>query len=301
MIFIIGLGRSGTSLLQSILNAHSKIAFLPETHFFRRYVITGKLDNRHKDEVIRILNTDTDFQRAKINALDLIPSVSSFKSKELFDNLGQLYLLKKEKSVLGDKDPRNLDYINKIQSLYPEAKFIHINRDPRDIISSRIKADWSSSYPFILHPLIVNAQYNNAIKAIKKLNTRNYFELQYEELIKDTEKTVQKICQFINVEFEKGMLDYTNSSQELVAESEMQWKKETFKPIIKNNFNKWETALTNNQIYIIQIICKSILKTSHYQTEKTRVSLWLTLCTPLLVMFSNLVSILYPLRTILKK
>jgi len=67
MIFIIGLGRSGTSLLQSILNAHSEIAFLPETHFLRKYVFPGKLKNKSDVEIKTILKNDEHYKRAGID------------------------------------------------------------------------------------------------------------------------------------------------------------------------------------------------------------------------------------------
>ncbi|MFW6026547.1 MAG: sulfotransferase family protein [Candidatus Woesearchaeota archaeon] len=298
MIFIVGLGRSGTSLLQSILNAHTQIAFLPETHFLRKYVLSGKIKNKKGEAIKNILNNDLNFKRAQIPPKEIIQNQKVVNDgKRLFDNLCQLYLNRKGKKIIGDKDPRNLDYLKQLYKLYPNGKFVHIKRDPRDIIVSRIKASWSSSYPFILHPLIINAQYKKAIKLSKQIKNAFLYEIYYEKLINEPEEEVKKLCNFLDVNYENTMLNYTDSSKELVSENEMDWKKETFKPILKKNYNKWKKYFNNKQIYIIQILCKDIFKGNEYKREKIKPNVLLIALKPFLILLTNIFSILYPLRT----
>jgi len=202
---------------------------------------------------------------------------------------------------VGEKDPRNLDFVRNIEKLYPDAKFIHITRDPRHIVASRLKAQWSASRPFIFHPLIINAQFNNALRRLDRYKPANYYEINYENLLSDSENQLKNLCRFIGVKYENEMLNYSNSSKELVADSEMQWKKETFKPIMKNNYNKWKKNLSNNQAFITQTICKDIFKNSDYQVEEISVSFLVKLSRPFLVLLSGFISMVYPIRIILKK
>jgi len=82
IIFIIGVGRSGTTLLQVMLNSHSKIAFLPETHFFRFYISNPKLRIYYLVKgynwlKLKLLNDDN-LLRLNLNLKEIIQSAESF-------------------------------------------------------------------------------------------------------------------------------------------------------------------------------------------------------------------------------
>ena len=268
IIFIIGVGRSGTSLLQSILNAHYKITFLPETHFLKKYVFKKRLPG-NKDEIINILNKDEEFKRANIAPEKILGSNNN--PVELYNRLCKEYSGEKEKPLWGDKDPGNIDFIPQLYKYFPSAKIIHIIRDPRDVVLSRKKAAWSSKYPFILHPLIYQTQMEKARRIGKRLYGENYQELYYEDLLTDTHKTLKKLCQFLGVDFEEQMLDFQKSSKELVSDQEMQWKKETFKPLMKDNINKWNKGLSDDEIYFTQVICRNVFKNHPYKKKQLQV------------------------------
>ena len=70
MIFIVGVGRSGTSLLHSILNAHSEVTFIPEINFIRRFLSSSILTDLYKSKgdngLINMLETDSTIKRLNI-------------------------------------------------------------------------------------------------------------------------------------------------------------------------------------------------------------------------------------------
>src|SRR5690606_5645479 len=118
--FIIGVGRSGTSLLQSMLHAHPDIEFLPETQFLRKYVLKNIhkqfRDEGDKQDFLERLQKDEKLNRIKVDLEALVLESSSYR---------QAYHLLLEKAAqgkaayIGDKDPRFLDFIPQLHQVSP--------------------------------------------------------------------------------------------------------------------------------------------------------------------------------------
>lgn len=263
-IFIIGVGRSGTSLLQSMLNTHSKVSFIPETHFLRKYVFKSAVvvDEKNIDSIIETLNNDDDFLRAKIPAIEIIKIGMGYL--DIYDALLDVYLKRKGKKIIGDKDPRNIDYLEQLNKFCPEGKVIHIIRDPRDVVLSRTKADWSKGRSFYLHAYLYITQLQRGRRLGKEKYGINYIEIFYEDLISDPVKVLNELCKFLKVNFEEKMLNFSKSAEELVDKVEMQWKKETLGPLLVKNKDKWKKELNEKQIRLIQFICKPVFDINMY-------------------------------------
>ncbi|MDR5589341.1 sulfotransferase [Christiangramia sp. SM2212] len=295
-IFIVGVGRSGTSLLQSMLNAHSEVAFIPETHFLRKYVFTNKIFPGEQ-EVMTELKQDENLQRVKIDPHQIVNNRNSYL--EVYNELLDIYLETKGKKIIGDKDPRNIDFLPHLKNYFPDAKIIHIIRDPRDVVLSRTKADWSKHWPFNLHAYMYNAQIGRGRKIGRNLFGSNYFEICYEDLIMTPEKELKKICELIGIDFETAMLEFSSSAKELVDKSELQWKKETMGPLLSSNKNKWKNEFSDSQIDLIQKVCNYTFSNLPYEKAKVNQSF---VKNNIHKMASKIFKILYPLRiSFLKK
>lgn len=268
VIFIVGVGRSGTSLLQSMLNAHGDIAFIPETQFLRKYVFTGnrRITPASFTAFKETLRSDKNFRRANIEPELVVKEGKT--NLQTYQLILEEYLRRKEKRLIGDKDPRNIDFIPELKSIFPNSKIVHIIRDPRDVVLSRTKADWSKQWPFNLHAYIYNAQINRGRKLGRKLFGKNYHELFYENLIENPTQELEKICAFIRVPYDANMLNFGSSARELVDKSELQWKSETFGPLLSTNKNKWRSAFTASQIDLIQKVCASSFEAFPYEKEE---------------------------------
>ena len=240
MIFILGVGRSGTSLLQSILNSHSKICFLPETKFLRSYVLKKnfKITKSNYKRITNQFKSDKRLKRLKIDLDE--PLQINNTMYDIYQYILETKLTNQNKSNIGDKDPKLIEKINRLHHFFPNSKIIHIIRDPRDVVLSRTKAKWSQKYPFYFHAIIYYMQLSLGIKSGRNKYKENYIEVLYENLIKNPDYELLRVMKFLNLDFEKSMLNFKDSSKELVSEDELEWKKETFLPIKKNNFNKWK-------------------------------------------------------------
>jgi hypothetical protein len=203
--------------------------------------------------------SDDDFQRVDISSNDIYTLCSNnrgaFSVVDVYIRLLRLYKDREEASIVGEKDPRLVDYIPKLKEIFPEAKIVHIVRDPRDVLLSRKNADWSAARPDWLQVLTYRAQIKRGRKQGRRFFGSNYEELRYEDLLSAPEKTLQKLSEHIGVPYSDAMLAFQSSAEELVHENEHSWKKETTGPLLRDNTGKWRKGLTPWQVCLIEWVC----------------------------------------------
>ncbi len=253
-IFIVGVGRSGTTLLQNMLNTHSEIAFTPDIDFLRKFLFSKKLDyilkSKGKNEIIQLISNDGFVNRLNINITKVLNENDfglPYIGYQVYLYLLRSYLQKQNKLIIGDKDPRSIEYIPLINYLFPDAFIIHIIRDPRDVLISKMKARWSQKRPYFVHVLINEIQLRLGLNYGKRIKHK-YIEVLYEDLLVKPRDILKIICNKIGVSYEESMLNFQESSKKLVFSDEMQWKKETHGPLLKSNFNKWQHELSDWKI-----------------------------------------------------
>ncbi|MEO1408963.1 MAG: sulfotransferase [Bacteroidota bacterium] len=279
-VYIVGVGRSGTSLLMTLLNGHSQIAFTPETHFLRFYLgseaIRQQWEKRGPAVFQKALENDSYFQRLKISAANLLAAYQApgtFDLHEVYRDLLRRYLRRKGKQMIGDKDPRYIDYLEVLQQIYPQAKIIHIYRDPRDVTLSKMKAAWSAHRPYWMNAIISQMQITRGRDLGPQLFGDQYYELSYESLVTQPETTLTQLLAFLGYDYEASMLDLRASAEELVDPSEWQWKDNTFKPLLAENLEKWRRKLSPFQVRCIEVICKEWFQRLDYQVSEKKVGL----------------------------
>ncbi|MFT5528322.1 MAG: hypothetical protein ACI9HK_006311, partial [Pirellulaceae bacterium] len=280
-IFVCGVGRSGTSLLQSMLNAHPQICFTPETHFFRRYVAHDRTKRCHERrgilKFIEQLEADAEFARAKIPAKELLPEFEQpLKLEAAYKSLLVKYSQVAGKPIVGDKDPRNIDFIEPLRRHFPNSVLLHIIRDPRDVILSRTKAKWSSGRPWWMHALIYRAQFRRGQRDGNRYFGDDYIEVHYEDLIQSPQEILTKICGALSVKFDKSMLSFAASATRLVDPAELSWKSETIGPLLQDNSGKWQAELSNWQVQVIERVCEDAFRSKKYKYSSERRPLSIT-------------------------
>jgi hypothetical protein len=273
LVFIIGVGRSGTTLLQSMLNAHPDVCFPPETHFFRLYVQNHKFEKLiRQDSAITLsehLKSDTYLRRLKFDIDDLF---QRFRVNEQVLSADRFYLMllskyaqRQKKKIVGDKDPRNIEFVSDLHRYFPNASIIHTIRDPRDVIVSRMKADWSKDRNFWHHVFAYKVQIQIGRQMGNILFKDRYLEVIYEQLLNDPAKILRKVSNFLHIPYSSKMLDFSASAKEIINHSELQWKKEALGPLLKNNQGKWRSGLTKSQILFIEQSCSEVFFENPYR------------------------------------
>jgi len=272
-IFVVGVGRSGTSLVQSIIASQPNVFFLPETGLLRRHLFTTKARPKISvaalQEFWRELANDRRFRRLSNVSIEKIADLvrsngGQIETWKLYEGL--VHNESNGESYLGDKDPRLVEYLQYIHLHRPDAYVVHVVRDPRDILVSKRKADWSKNRPTAYHLLVNWAQHRVGRKDGTRLFGDRFVEVYYEELLQDERKVINKICTVLGLEFSEQMLNFAGASKRLVSNDEMQWKQETLGPLLKGNHGKWQSELSDWDVLLTETVCRDAVSTNRFCT-----------------------------------
>lgn len=263
VIFIVGVGRSGTSLLQSMLASHPLVTFAPETSFLRRQVFSGRFDNEIRRSGIKggkkLIDDDYRIQRIDLSLHSILKKIIK-KSKtrvgaRFYNEIMSVYSSKSCSSIIGEKDPRLIEYIPALSSLMPEAHVVHIIRDPRDVLASRKKAEWSAGRSTWQEVMTCRTQLIFGRRYGKKYFGDKYHEIRYENLVASPKDNMKKLCKELGISYDSSMLKYMHSAKGLVASDSVSWHDNLNKPIMRSNFGKWASSLSLYQAALCEFTC----------------------------------------------
>ena len=275
VFYIVGVGRSGTSLLQSMFAAHPVINYMPETSFIRRYLIKGVLGRLYRAEgenaVIRELESDPVFSRTGLRAESLIQEAIRFGGPlDVAVYRAMVYSWSDgDKYWVGEKDPRLIEFCPVVKALFHDAIVVNIIRDPRDVLASKKQAAWSKSSHVWKHIFANRVQLWLGRFNGPRLFGGNYHEIIYEELIAEPEAVLNELCRKMGLPFDEAMLSFGDAARKLVSEDEVSWKKETFGPLLKNNKEKWKSTLSPREVCLTESCCREAMVAGEY-TPDTR-------------------------------
>lgn len=270
-IFITGAGRSGTTLLQAMLNKHSQMIFPPEAHIFTKLVIPEALGlipppQTHDDVKDQLKKTKAD----RLTQIDLNEIIRNTiidlpnYYRGLFTHILNEYCSHFARPIGGEKDPSNAFSLSKTYGALPKPAYIlHIYRDPRDIILSRRKVEWDKGKSLLKRLLEYKYSIDNLTRS--KESVSNLLEIKYEELLTNTTSQLQQICLFIGVEFEEPMLQYHENAGDIFVEEEKRWKKNVLKPLMRNNMQKWKKEISRKSLLMIELCVYKELKLFKYE------------------------------------
>jgi hypothetical protein len=100
---------------------------------------------------------------------------------------------------------------------------------------------------------------------MKNISGERFFKIKYEQLIQNSKKEIQKVCNYLNIEFEEKYMDYHKSeASKTTAKSGKMWANVS-KPLMKNNYNKFKTQLTKEEIIIFEQVAGEMLLKLGYE------------------------------------
>jgi len=217
--FIVGMGRSGTTLLRLMLDSHPELSIPPETNFF---LALRKGLPRQADPHGFFLRTVAEAQRRSdfgLSAGELERRVRAIRPFELGSALRVLYRLyaaRFGKERWGDKTPTNLPEMEQIQRVLPEARFIHMIRDGRDVALS-LEGVWFGAGTLRERAETWVWAIDEARRQRPSLN--HYLEVRFETLVRRPEATLRTVCRFLDLPWAAAMLQYHRRAAERLAES----------------------------------------------------------------------------------
>jgi len=215
--FIIGSERSGTTIFGLCLNNHSYICVPPELQIITKFYDIFEFEQYERltvescNDIFNNINLPYNYE---FN-LGLFDFFNNYKFppenlKKILDDIFQQILKTNNKKILFKQVPWYGQYIEIINKLYLNAKYIHIIRDGRDVALSFLKTKWYGDS--LVETL--NKWSNDVLKILE--DSERFLEkdqitiISYEDLILNTQETLKKVCKFIGVSFEENMLNVNN-------------------------------------------------------------------------------------------
>jgi len=267
MLFIVGQGRSGTTLLQNLLNAHKGIIAPPlESKFivllYPRFSHIKKWKERDILAFVEILYIEPLFSSFwKINKENLITSLLSIKEHASYALLCKMvfYQMKGDREailMISITNPDHSLFIPTLLKIFPEAKFIHIIRDPRDNIYSHLTTYTMEDPTFIAYKWL---GYNKAVEKAKLKIPSKFYTILYERLVENTVEVMKSISSFLQIPYSDNMTQnffpqtiksYTSTIPDQIAIIH----KSLLKPVNTSNIGKWRTGLSPYHLAITEKI-----------------------------------------------
>lgn len=221
--FIVGVGRSGTSIMAEVLNQHSEVHVVDESHLWASLGSRSTADLSVDDFVqalervkltagthpqghlVRLLGMDEQRVRELVSPASpdqLLPL------RRILDPLMAALMRAQGATRWGEKTPAHLDHVDAILAAYPRAKFIYMLRDGRDVAVSLKRDNWG---PKTLHDAAYKWQKSarRARELAAKLGEGRWLTVSYEALVARPEEQVPQVTEFLGLSFEAGMLSPT--------------------------------------------------------------------------------------------
>jgi len=215
--FIIGSGRSGNTLLRRIIMGHENVYIPPETYVLGPCVNVFK---RHSyldwdslsSIILSMFAFSEDFETFPTQSLfKLAQEVKLYppKKRSLDNIINNFYMfmarqVKPNTVIWGDKTPINAFRLHDIDSVFPNARYIHMLRDGCDVISSYLEM---GRYPNIR---TAAKRWRNATTLCQNFGEKipdRYLEIRYEDLVTRPYIIAREVCHFINIELDEDMIE----------------------------------------------------------------------------------------------
>ncbi|HET8600730.1 MAG TPA: sulfotransferase [Segeticoccus sp.] len=187
-IFVVGCQRSGTTMLRLMLDSHRNISCGPETRFLA--------------DLERVVGADWPrLSRYGFSQEEWLVRIAQF-----FGGIQSDYARANGKTRWADKSPRYALSIDFLCRVFPDAQFVHVIRDGRDVAVSHRKrfGYWSGLKSTVKWPRYIAT----ARAAAADLPSDRYLEIRYEDLVGDTEPALRRLFGFLGEEWDPSVLNF---------------------------------------------------------------------------------------------
>ena len=223
IIFILGMPRSGTSLVEQIISSHKEVfggGELPILSNIIKDNFITKEGNLIKD-FSEIINDPTILRKLKNDYYNFI---QNFKYSQKF---------------ITDKAPLNFRWIGFINLIFPNAKIIHCFRDPKNNCLSMFKNlfEGSLNFTYSQEDLVkYYKNYENLMSFWKQNSFKNILDIEYENLIENKDSEIKKIINFCSLDWDENCLSFHKNKSPIKTMSTSQARQ----PIYKSSINPFE-------------------------------------------------------------
>ncbi|MCZ6893674.1 MAG: sulfotransferase [Gammaproteobacteria bacterium] len=251
--------RSGSTLLCTVLDAHPRLSIVIESVWFSYHAVNlrrlGKKPAIQREETLfEYLKSAPQIERLAPDEDEIRRAIagSDGKLEVVFDRLCSSWSRQRAEpnSICGEKSCAHALYIDQIHRAYPEAKFIHLIRDPRATVYSLSKKSFGGQSNSVYVNIHVWRRYHDGmIRSLRTVADTHKLTVYYEDFVIDTEKQTRRICEFIGVDFDPVMMEHHKLHREIPKRFGSQKAND---PVSDSFVDQWRTSLTPLQISCIE-------------------------------------------------
>jgi hypothetical protein len=282
-MFLVGAARSGTTLLQRLLDAHPQLAVVNETYWVPRRFLErlGLTDEGIVTEALPpMLLESPKFSRMEVSEQDLARLLSEgqpVRYERFVARIFDLYATRRGKRLAGDKTPGYVRRIRQLHELWPGARFVHLIRDPRDLCLSML--DWRSGEKtagrfgtWETDPVLSTALYwrmsvGVGREAGQALGPGLYHEVRYEDLVAFPDKELERTCEFLSLPYAKAMTRFHEGRMQPEKpgrSSKARWLPPTA------GLRDWQAQLDPSDVELIEAAAGDLLTNLGYKSQHER-------------------------------
>lgn len=275
-LFVVGCPRSGTTLLQRMLDSHPQLAVANDCHFITRglekfapELLAAAVGGKNPGLSPGLLAAVRSYHRfARLGVPEDRVDEISGKARTYAGFVSALYAeyaAMQGKALAGEKTPDYVRHIPLLSGLFPKARFLHIIRDGRDVALSL--RDWAheNKGPGRLSrwrqdPIAVSAlwwqwQVECGRKAGRHLGDQRYLEVQYQALVTEPEGELRRVANFLELPFSERMLEFHTGRRKAQGQlsAKSAWLPAT------SGLRNWRSDLTAKEIALFEALSGSLL------------------------------------------
>jgi hypothetical protein len=272
-VFVVGYGRSGTTMLRLMLNRHPELAILSETDFAKRvwerrwalslardpYRAFQQLLDRFICDIRESPERDDfklDFDAYRQAVLSQPPALNNFISV-----LGTIWKEQHGKARWGEKDPNHTRYLRLLHRMFPNMKAVHIVRDPRDVAASFVHSEMGAPTDPLVHALLWSDS-NNAVADLPPDTASQVLSVRYEDLTERTADVLTGVCHHLGIPYVSSMLHFHHDAQRFAPDRLQPWMRRLGRPLDGTSVGRWHADLPATDAAIIESVLQPQMQ--HY-------------------------------------
>ncbi|MEO1130509.1 MAG: sulfotransferase [Planctomycetota bacterium] len=259
IFFIVGTGRCGTTLLQSMLMSHPRLTVPQETRFFLAYdpieSFGDPIPAPRRREYVDSCVGQWRFADLGLTAgafAELVERAEGQTSEIFLGVMAQL--LRQSGTVrIGEKTPAHLKHVDRIAELLPHARFIHVIRDPRDVALSMESLSWAAGPArWLRYGRSWSRAMQRDARYHEQLGPSRWMRLRMEDLVLAPAQELERTCSFLGEDYDPVMLQYHDRQDPGFMDREAGWKALTQRPLDTSRIGRYRQKLSHHQIRSIE-------------------------------------------------
>jgi hypothetical protein len=258
-------------LMRALLDSHPELAVPPESYFVVTLAHLRELyetsDGLAVESVAADLMRHRRFKRWDVPETELREALARSAPASYVDAIRAVYSLyarRQGKRRYADKTPKYVEDLRLLGELFPEAVFVHIVRDGRDVALSYLDVEWGP---------------NSLIEAARRwrhrvslgrdagaaLGPERYMELRYEDLVADPDRELRRTCGFISLEFDPAMFEYVDRAEDFIAPNIHPEAHRGMTRPPTQGMRDWRTQMASDDVAKFELVAGKLLAELGYE------------------------------------